>query len=256
MNTESEKVLVERLGRVALVTLDDPDRRNALGHSLVSQFGEVVDELATDDGIGAVVVTGAGKAFCAGGDLEALRVATPDDLRAIYEGFLKIARNPLPTIAAVNGAAVGAGLNLALACDLRIAGERARFEARFMDLGIHPGGGNTWMLRHAIGPQGTAAMLLFGEALDGRAAEEAGLAWRCVPDDELLPTAIALAEQAASAPRELIVELKKTMRDGTGITTLDEAVEREIGPQAWSKEQTFFAERLAAIQRRISKQPS
>src|SRR5690606_30490026 len=110
-----------------------------------------------------------------------------------YEGFLRVARCPLPTIAAVNGPAVGAGMNLALACDVRLAGQSARFDTRFLQLGVHPGGGHTWMMRNAVGPQAAAAMVLFGEVLDGAEAERCGLAWRCVADDELVDTAFTMA---------------------------------------------------------------
>src|SRR5690606_10735426 len=138
--------------------------------------------LESDGTTRAVVLTGSGSAFCAGADLTQLGEAREEGLLRIYEGFLRVARSPLPTVAAVNGPAVGAGMNLALACDLRVAGTSARFDTRFVDLGIHPGGGHTWMLRRLVGPQTAAAMLLFGERLDGPAAEAAGLVWRCVPD--------------------------------------------------------------------------
>src|SRR5262245_45415145 len=105
------------------------------------------DELEANAEVRAVVVTGAGKAFCAGAELETLRVTDREGLSRIYEAFLRVARSPLPSVAAVNGAAVGAGLNLALCCDVRLAARSARFVARFLELGIHPGGGHTWMLR-------------------------------------------------------------------------------------------------------------
>ncbi len=124
----------------------------------------------------ALIVTGAGKAFCAGADLSALGAATEDGLRLIYDGFLAVANCALPTIAAVNGAAVGAGLNLALAADVRIAGPAAVFDPRFQKLGIHPGGGATWMLQRAVGPQVARASLLFGMRFDAQAAVRYGLA--------------------------------------------------------------------------------
>ncbi len=125
---------------------------------------------AADDGVGAIVVTGEDPAFCAGGDLGELAAADPATLHTVYAGFLAVAECPLPTIAAVNGAAVGAGLNLALACDLRLAGPRARFDARFLSLGLHPGGGYTWMAQRVLGPQGAAALTLFGEVVDAAEA--------------------------------------------------------------------------------------
>src|SRR5699024_2845226 len=134
--------------------------------------------------------------------------STEDGLLAIYQGFLRIAHCPLPTIAAVNGPAVGAGLNLALACDVRITAESAQFDARFLQLGIHPGGGHMWMMQRIAGPQVTAATVLFSDVLDGREAVDAGLAWRCVADDELLEEAQRLAGRAAAAPRELVTRTK------------------------------------------------
>ena len=147
-------VHVERRGRVAVLTLDDERRRNALTLGLCEAVAGAMDDLESDDGVGAVVVTGAGPAFCAGADLSHLGESRRDGLLAIYEGFLRVARSPLPTLAAVNGAAVGAGMNLALACDVRLAGRSARFDTRFLDLGIHPGGGHTWMFRRIVGPAG------------------------------------------------------------------------------------------------------
>ncbi|HEX8581868.1 MAG TPA: enoyl-CoA hydratase-related protein, partial [Acidimicrobiales bacterium] len=135
---------------VAVVVLDDPGRRNALTQAMVDGIVTAFDRLEVDGGIGAVIVTGAPPAFCAGADLGDLAGGTRQGLLAIYEGFLRVARSPLATVAAVNGAAVGAGMNLALACDVRLAGRSARFDTRFLDLGLHPGGGHTWLLRRAV----------------------------------------------------------------------------------------------------------
>jgi enoyl-CoA hydratase len=139
---------VERRGRVAVLTLDEPERRNALTAPLVAEIVAAMDELDADPAVGAVVVTGAPPAFCSGADVQALSAMAsgdeePGDVRAIYAGFLRVLDSPLPTVAAVNGAAVGAGCNLALACDVRIAGTSAVFDARFLRIGIHPGGGHT-----------------------------------------------------------------------------------------------------------------
>ncbi|MEO1366306.1 MAG: enoyl-CoA hydratase, partial [Acidobacteriota bacterium] len=244
---------LETRGRVATVTLDAPERRNAFTLEMVDEVCALFDRLEADDAIGAVIITGAGSAFCAGADLSHLKGAAREGLRQIYEGFLRVARSTLPTVAAVNGAAVGAGMNLALACDLRVAAERARFDCRFLDLGLHPGGGHTWMLRQIGGGQLVNAMVLFGQILDGAAAKEHGLAWAVVPDGELLDRSRDIAARAASAPKPLVVEAKRTLTDMRGVQTHDLAVERELGPQVWSIGQPFFAERLAAIKRRIAK---
>ena len=230
--------------RVAVLTLDDPDRRNALSAGLVEEIGLAFDRFEGDDAVGAVVVTGAAPAFCAGADLGDLAKAGATELKAIYEGFLRVARSTLPTVAAVNGAAVGAGINLALCCDLRVASTKARFDVRFLDLGIHPGGGHTWMLRNLIGPEATAAAVLFGEVLDGAAAERAGLVWRCVEPDALLDTATALAARAAMHPKALTAAVKATLADMAGIDEHPAAVERELTTQLWSIQQGWITERL------------
>jgi len=247
---------IEIVDGVAVLTLDAPARRNAITLSLCDEITASCEALEDDESVGALVVTGAGTAFCAGADLSHLGGdhgrPTEDGLLAIYEGFLRIARSPLPTIAAVNGAAVGAGLNLALACDVRLAARSARFDARFLQLGIHPGGGHTWMLQRIAGPQAAAATVLFGEILDGAEAERTGLAWRCVDDDALLPTAVALAARAAAVPRELVRRTKATLTDVAAIDDHGDAVHRELVDQAWSADQPAFRERLAALQERIT----
>src|SRR5690349_12504495 len=189
----ASRVRTEVSDRVAVVTLDDPARRNALDLPFCDEITATFDALEARDDVGAVVVTGAPPAFCAGADLSHLGSSEEEGLLAVYEGFLRVGRCPLPTIAAVNGAAVGAGMNLALVCDLRIASTRAKFDTRFLQLGIHPGGGHTWMFRRITGPQAVFATVLFGEVLDGAAAEAAGLVWKCVGEDDLLPTAQAMA---------------------------------------------------------------
>ena len=249
--TDSQRILVEIADRVATVTLNDPDRRNALDLDLCDRITAIFDELETSDDVGAVVVTGAPPAFCAGADLSHLGDAAEEGLRAVYEGFLRVGRSPLPTIAAVNGAAVGAGMNLALVCDLRLAATGARFDTRFLQLGIHPGGGHTWMFRRIAGPEATMAAVLFGEVLDGPEAQRAGLVWRCVDDDELLPVARQLAGRAAAAPPELARRLKATIHDMASVEHHEAAVDRELVDQVWSVGQPEFAELLAKHKARI-----
>jgi enoyl-CoA hydratase len=246
------RVRLDVTGGVATVTLDDPDRRNALDVGLCEEIVAAFDSLEARDDVGAVVVTGAPPAFCAGADLSHLGSSAREGLLAVYEGFLRVGRCPLPTIAAVNGAAVGAGMNLALVCDLRLTGRSARFDTRFLQLGLHPGGGHTWMFRRITGPQAVFASVVFGEVLSGEEAERCGLAWRCVDDDALLDTAATLARYAADAPRELVVRVKETIRDMADIGTQTDAVERELGPQVWSVQQPAFQERLAALRAKIT----
>src|SRR5271170_2646174 len=208
--SQSDLVLFSIDNHVALITVNDPERRNAVTGEMSKQLRAAVERAEADPGVHAVVVTGAGKAFCAGADLAALGAAAEDGLRRLYDGFLAVADCTLPTVAAVNGPAVGAGLNLALACDVRIAGPAALFDARFQKLGIHPGGGMTWMLQRAVGPQVARAALLFGMRFDAEEAVSHGLALEVA--DDPVAAARRLAACPASAPREVVIATKSTMR--------------------------------------------
>lgn len=248
-----DHVLLEVDGGVALITVNDPDRRNAVTDEISAGLRRAVSDAQNEPNVHAVVVTGAGKAFCAGADLSALGAAAEDGLRRLYDGFLAVADCALPTVAAVNGPAVGAGLNLALACDVRIAGPAAMFDARFQKLGIHPGGGMTWMLQRAVGPQVARAALLFGMRLDADAAVSHGLALEVA--DDPVAAALKLAAGPASAPREVVIATKATMRATSSPGNFDTelhalAVRAELGPQATSIRAPEFAERLALARRK------
>jgi enoyl-CoA hydratase len=225
---------VERRDRVAILTLDDPERRNALSPELVDEIVTAVAECQRDDDVGALVVTGAPPAFCSGADVSALKSMSgrdASDVRSIYDGFLSIRECSLPTVAAVNGPAVGAGFNLALCCDVRIAGAAARFDARFTRIGLHPGGGHVWMLERELGPQATAAITLFGERIDAARAAELGLVWKTVADDELLDTAVELATAGAALPRDLAASVKATLREAPWQPDFESAVQTELARQ-------------------------
>jgi enoyl-CoA hydratase len=246
-------VLTDIADRVGTLTLNNPDERNTLTAEMVAEIIAAMDAFEADDGVGAVVVTGTPPAFCAGANLGNLAEATGESLGGIYEGFLRIARSPLPTIAAVNGAAVGAGMNLALGCDVRVIADEARLDTRFLQLGIHPGGGHTWMLRRIAGPEVAMATVVFGQVADGREAERLGLVYRSVPRESLLELAHELAATAASVPRELAIAAKATIAAMADIDDHPAAVERELEPQLWSTRQPWFAERLAALKAKISR---
>lgn len=245
---------MERRDAVAVVTVSDPQRRNALTLELSEQLAAAIAAAEADRDVHAVVIAGEPPAFCAGADLSALGEAAEEGLRAIYAGFLAVAHCSLPTVAAVGGAAVGAGLNLALAADVRIAGPRARFDARFLKLGLHPGGGMTWMLQRAVGPQQATAMTLFGEILDADSAHSAGLVHRVVlgDQDDLVSAAVELASGAAAAPRDLLVTTKRTMDHTRTLDSHAEAVDVEIAPQVVSLRSQEFTDRLAAMKARIA----
>jgi len=255
MADQEPLVLTDVREGVGWLTLNNPTERNTLTAEMVAGIVAAMDAFEADEGVGAVVVTGAGSAFCAGANLGNLQTATAQSLGNIYEGFLRVARSPLPTLAAVNGAAVGAGMNLALGCDVRLASTRARFDTRFLQIGLHPGGGHTWMQMRTVGQQRAMAAVVFGQVLDGAEAERVGLVYRTFPEDELLAQAQQFAAGAASAPRELAIVTKRTIGDMAAVGTHAEAVERELEPQLWSVQQPWFAERLAALKARISSKP-
>ena len=245
-------VLTDISDGIATLTLNAPDTRNTMTMPMVDEIVAAMDGFEADPTVAAVIVTGAGSAFCAGADLGNLQTASADSLGRIYEGFLRIARSTLPTIAAVNGAAVGAGMNLALGCDVRLAARRAKFDTRFLQIGLHPGGGHTWMQRRIVGPQATFASVIFGEVLDGAEAERIGLVHRAVDDDQLMAAARDLAAGAASAPRDLVVLTKATIKSMAGVESHAAAVQAELGPQVWTARQPWFAERIAALKAKIS----
>ena len=246
-------VSLEIIDVVALITLNDPDRRNVLSAGMVDGIVETIDLVETGDAR-ALVITGAGSAFCAGAELSGLEAGISGDFEQIehvYRAFLRVKECVLPTIAAVNGPAVGAGMNLALACDIRLASDRARFDSRFVSMQLNPGGGHSWMLARAIGLQGAMAMAVLGETVDGARAREIGLAWAEFPSEELVGEAVRLASRIGGHDREFIHNLTATVRHSAGLDDHDTAVAYERFAQRWSIGQPSFASGIAALSARI-----
>lgn len=190
--------------RVAVVTFDLPQRRNAMSDAMTASWVRAMAGLREDPDLAAVVVTGAGSAFCAGGDLSWI-VSEPDaqvaDLRqrmlTFYRSWLSIREVEVPTIAAVNGAAVGAGMGVALACDVRYAAADATFGVPFASLGLHPGMATTWSLPEVGGMAVARDLLLTGRMVSGADALGMGLVSRVLPTEQVLPEALAAAERIA-----------------------------------------------------------
>ncbi len=235
---------------VAVLTLDDPAHRNALGLDLTRALARAVADAERAE-VGAIVLAAEPPVFCAGGSLDDL-LAPRAPLRETYAGFLALAGSAALTIAAVGGPAIGAGVNLPLACDVVLCSPAAHFDPRFLDVGIAPGGAHFWRLTRRVGRQGAAAMVLGGDSLDGEEAARAGLAWRCVAEADLLPAAIAMARRAADRPRELLARAKEMLRDTVELSSPDEAFEAELALQDWSMQQPVFHERVEQIRRRTS----
>ncbi|MGH8968723.1 MAG: enoyl-CoA hydratase/isomerase family protein, partial [Actinomycetes bacterium] len=193
---------------VVVVTLDLPDRRNAMSGQMTESWGRVMAALRSDRRVRVVVVTGEGSAFCSGGDVSWIGSepdATVDGLRdrmlPFYRTWLAVRDLEVPTVAAVNGAAIGAGLALALACDLRYAAEDARLGVPFTSLGMHPGMATTFLLPEVAGLAVARELLLTGRVVTGAEAATMGLVNRAVPRDRVLGEALGVAEAvAATAP--------------------------------------------------------
>jgi enoyl-CoA hydratase len=233
---------------IAVVSLSDSPRRNVIDPQSSRQLAEVVRQ-ALDADARALVLRADPPVFCAGGSLDDL-VDLEVDLAPLYQGFLALASAPIPTVAAIDGACIGAGLNLPLCCDVVLTTPQARFDPRFLDVGIHPGGGHLWRLSRRVGTQGAAALVLFGDTLDGVEAVERGLAWRCVEAPELLPLALALARRAGDRPAELVRRTKQTLRASATGQSEQDAVATEAEAQRWSRLQPGSVERVRAIKER------
>ena len=238
---------------IAWITLNDPARRNCVSARMSLDLAAVCEELAGDPAVRVAVITGAGPAFSSGGDIESLTRPGRHPLEVLYRGFSAVASLPVPVLAAVNGPAVGAGMNFALACDVIMAGSSARFDPRFLDVGIHPGGGHLWRLQQLAGRQAAAAMVIFGESITAGQAERLGLVWRVVADDELAGAARELAGRVAARSPELVRRTKASLAASAGITNQRQAIDLELVAQEWSMRRPAFAAGVAALRDRLGR---
>ncbi len=236
------EIRLDRDGGVATITLDAPERRNALTLDMASALVEACEEIDADPSVGAVVVTG-GEYFCAGGDRQTLAdagrdPATPDawdGIGLVYRSFARVGELEPPTVAAIRGGAVGAGVNLAFATDLRVVAADAKIVSGFLQIGLHPGGGHGVLLGRTGQREAAAAMALFGQPIDGARAAALGLAWAAVEDGQVEATARELAERPAADP-ELARRVARSLRAELGPPALawPAALDMERASQMWS----------------------
>ena len=230
----SDELLVQVEGGVATMTLNRPERLNALTRTMLSVLREKLAVLAEDPAIGCVVLTGSGRAFCSGGDVRVQAASagkseqTPehraDQLRASMEASRLLHDMPKPTIAMVNGVAAGAGMSLALACDMRIACESARMTTAFARVGLSGDYGGTYFLTQLVGPAKARELYLTADILDAAQMLSIGLVSRVVPDAALLTETMTLASRLASGPRVAHRYIKQTLKvaeEGSLSDTLD-----------------------------------
>jgi len=208
-------ILVERQGDIGIVTLNRPERMNAMTYEMSQEYNDAVAELNDDPSIGAIVITGAGRAFCAGVDISRFEDAIREKDGEKVErpepriNWVEYVRQAKPTVVAINGACIGAGLTRVLACDARIASERATFSMRFVRVGIVPELASTQLLPQIVGLQNAVDLSLSGRTIDAHEAARIGLVLKTVPHEELMPTALALAREYAAIGPQCLLETKR-----------------------------------------------
>ena len=223
-------LLVESCPGYRRITLNRPERLNALNVEMAAALDAVLDEAAADKTCRAILLTGAGRGFCAGQDLTEIVGASPADFERLLEHYhpliLKIRALSIPVVCAVNGVAAGAGANLALACDIVLAARSATFVQAFARIGLIPDCGGTWFLPRLIGTARARALAFLAEPLPAETAAEWGLVWRMTEDERLLPEAEALAARLASQASNALALTKRAL-DATGENTLAQQLDLE-----------------------------
>ncbi len=245
----SEPVVLERLGTVRRITLNRPDRLNACNDAMHARLAAVLDEVAADGSARALLVVGAGRAFCAGQDLDAVKAE--GDLGAVLERswnplIRRLAAFPMPTVAAVHGVAAGAGLALALACDIVLAARSAKLLLAFNRIGLVPDSGASWQLARLVGPARARGLAMLGETLSGEQAEAWGLIWRAVEDAALAEEALATANRFAEGPTAALIATRELIAEAAN-RTLAEALALETEAQRYAGQGAEYAEGLAAF---------
>lgn len=244
----NESIQLQVDGGVATVTLNRPERLNSFTVAMHGEMRAALDSIAADRAIRCLVLTGAGRGFCAGQDLSdrAVSPTAPagagvdlgDSIENFYKPMLQRLRAlPMPTIAAVNGVAAGAGANIPFACDLVFAAQSAAFVQSFSRLGLVPDCGGTWWLPRLIGPARAMGLALLADKLPAAQAAEWGLIWRCVEDEQLMPTVMALAQQLAAGPTRGFVRTRQAIASAMllpfdAALDLERDFQRELGRSA------------------------
>lgn len=250
-----ETIQLEMRDSVCVLTLNRPDRLNALNVQVALDFKAAVAE-AIERGARVIVLTGAGRAFCAGGDLREMQEIAKKDgrreaffeepLKLLNEAILLIRQTPVPFIAAVNGVASGGGCNFALACDLVIAGESARFNQAFIKIGLSPDCGGTFILPRLVGWRRATELLFSGDMVSAQAAAEMGMINSVSPDDELMSRVMAVADKLAQAPTAAIGQIKMLL-DTSAVNDYGSQLDLERKTQIESGKTKDFVEGVTAF---------
>ncbi len=245
IDTGTDELLCEIRDRVAVITLNRPQARNSLSDNLTPALRRMIKQCGEDPNVGALLITGAGDAFCAGGDVKGMggkpgssnapeltidqKIARLQERQRTLTGALVNVRKP--TIAALPGPAAGAGLSLALACDLRIAAESAFVTTAYVKIGLSGDYGMSWLLTRLVGTSRARELMFFGEKIDAKRCEALGIVNRVVPDDKLREVAFAMAKQLAEGPSTALRFLKDNLDEALMndfLTSLDHEAERMV----------------------------
>lgn len=230
-------VLSEVRANVCIITLNRPDKLNSFTEALHRDLRAALDAAEANKAIRAVILTGAGRGFCAGQDLlDAASASTPsaappDRLGLYYNPLVRrLAAFPVPVIAAVNGVAAGAGANIALACDVVVAAKSVKFLQAFAKIGLMPDAGGTWTLPRLVGPARARALAMLAEPVDAATAEQWGMIYKAVDDAELMPAAMAIAGKFAQSSTSAMLEIRAALAQSE-TNTLDQQLEVERAGQ-------------------------
>jgi 2-(1,2-epoxy-1,2-dihydrophenyl)acetyl-CoA isomerase len=238
-DVRTAEVLTERRGGVALITLNRPDSLNALSVEMRAPLLEAFRSAARDSDVGAIVVTGAGRGFSSGGDITFMQSVMErggrwEDFRALVDQgrdlLIELARIEKPVIAAVNGAAAGGGMSLALACDVRWASEKAKFAQSFVRIALHPDWGSLYTFPRLVGTSRAMELMWTGDLVDATEALRLGIVSRLLSAERLLEETVAFADRLAHGPALAIAEIKRSVRGAVGYT-LEQALQRELKAQ-------------------------
>ena len=263
MPPDEDRILEERNADVVTLRFNDPPRRNAMTASMGEAFAARIAHLAGDPTLRAVVLTGSGRAFSAGGDLQMLeeradqgraqpgvaRYPIRDAMRGFYKLFLSVRDLPCPTLAAINGHAIGAGLCVALGCDIRLVASEAKLGLNFTRLGLHPGMAATWSLPRLVGPAVAAELLYTSRLFSGEEAARIGLANRALPAEEVLKAGQDLALEIAGCAPLAVRGVKRALARSAD-SGIEDQLSFEAHEQAICFESEDVGEGIAAAQAR------
>lgn len=256
MMNEGKRVTLTYKGRIAILTLNRPEHRNALTEAMAQEFQQAVREIKDRSDLGCVILTGAGEAFCAGADLSMLMNWMKQDTRTLeqslnrfYDAFLTLTDLEIPVLAAINGPAIGAGATLAMACDIRLAGSGVKMAFNFARLGLNPGMVSEALLSRAVGPARTMELLMTGMRLNAEEALEFGVVNRVVPEEEVIPQTMGLAQQIAAMPSRPIRIIKRLTHEAPA-RTLKAVARIQAHEQSLCYEGPDVTEGVRAVQER------